>query len=244
MSKQSGLGDRLLIDGYELSGDIGSLSRIGGGPLALEMTGIDKGAPERFGGTLSGAIEFSSWFNDAAGQAHPVLAALPTADRHVMYLRGSGVGSVSAGLYAVQIGYDPTRGQDGSLSMNTSAQSTGGLPLEWGEQLTAGVRTDTTGTNGAALDGGAATTHGASAYLQVLGVTGTSVTITLQDSADNSSWANITGGAFTAATGRGAQRIAVAGTVRRYVRAVSSGTFTSAQFAVSFTRHATAVAYA
>jgi len=243
MSKQSGLGDQLLIDGYLLSGDIGSLSRIGGGPAALDMTGIDKEAFERKGGLLTGAIEFTSFFNDAAGQAHPVLSALPTTDRYVTYLRGSGIGKGAASILAVQVGYDPSRGQDGSLTMNTSAQSTGGIPLEWGEQLTAGVRTDTAATNGASLDGGAATTFGGSAYLHVLAVTGTSVTVTLQDSADNSSWANITGGAFTAATARGAQRLTVAGTVRRYVRAITSGTFTNAQFVVAFTRHLTAMSY-
>ncbi len=243
MTKQSGLGDQLLIDGYLLSGDIGSLSRIGGGPAPLEMTGIDKSAFERLGGTLSGAIEFTSWVHDAAGQAHPVLSALPTADRYVTYLRGSGVGNGAASLLAVQIGYDPTRNQDGALTLNTSAQSTGGLPLEWGEQLTAGVRTDTAATNGTGLDGGASSTFGASAYLQVRSVTGTSVTVTLQDSADNSSWANITGGAFTAATTRGAQRLSISGTIRRYVRAITTGTFTNAQFAVVFTRHLTAVSY-
>lgn len=241
MTKQAGMGDRLLLDGYELSGDVGSLSRIGGGNTPIEKTGIDKYGPERVGGALSGAIEFSSWFNDAAGQGFPVLSALPTANRYALYLRGSAVGAAAAGIYAVQIGYDPTRGTDGSLSLNTSMQSTAGIPLEWGDQLTAGVRTDTAATNGASVDGGASSAFGASAYLQVLAVTGTSVTITLQDSADGASWAGITGAAFSAATARGAQRLSVAGTIRRYVRAVSTGTFTNAQFAVSFTRHPVAV---
>jgi len=243
VSKQSGLGDQLLIDGYVLSGDIGSLSRIGGGNTPVDMTAIDKLAMERAGGILAGAIEFTSYFNDAAGQAHPVLSALPTADRIATYLRGSGIGSPAASLLSLQIGYDPTRAEDGSLTMNSSMQSTGGLPLEWGEQLTAGVRTDTAATNGASFDGTASSSFGGSAYLHVRSVTGTSVTVTLQDSADNSSWANITGGAFTAATTRGAQRLAITGTVRRYVRAITSGTFTNAQFMVAFTRHQTAVSY-
>ncbi len=241
MTKQSGLGDQLYVDGYRISGDIGSLGNIGGGPAALEQTGIDKYAFERTGGLRDGRLEFTSWFNDAAGQAHPVLSTLPTGNRYLLYLRGTaGIGSAGAALYGKQINYDPNRSEDGNLTLAVSAQADG-YGLEWGEQLTIGTRTDTSATNGASLDGGAASNFGGQAYLQVEAVTGTSVTVTLQDSADNSSWANITGGAFTAATGRGAQRIAFTGTVRRYVRAITSGTFTNAQFAVLFVRNQTAV---
>lgn len=238
MTKKSGLGHFLLADGYDLSGDIGSLSNIGGGPAALEVTGINKLAPERIGGLRDGRIEFSAWFNDAANQAHPVLSALPTTDRSLMYLCGQGIGSPAACLIAKQVNYDPTRGQDGALTIGGSTQGNG-YALEWGEQLTAGVRTDTTGTNGASLDNGASSAFGAQIYLQVESVTGTSVTVTIQDSADDASWSNLTGGAFTAATGRGVQRIATANnaTVRRYLRAVSSGTFTEAIFAVALVRN-------
>jgi formate/nitrite transporter FocA (FNT family) len=114
-----------------------------------------------------------------------------------------------------------------------------GAPLEFVELLTPGKRTDTTATNGASLDGGAATTYGLAAYAFLTAFSGTNITLTLEDSANNSAFAAITGGAFTAFTGIGAQRIqtAVGGTVRRYVRVVSSGTFTSATFVVVFVRY-------
>ena len=38
MAKQGGLGDRLFVGGYNLSGDIGSVQRIAGGPAALDVT--------------------------------------------------------------------------------------------------------------------------------------------------------------------------------------------------------------
>ena len=50
----------------------------------------------------------------------------------------------------------------------------------------------------------------------------------------------ITNGAFTAATGRTFERIqssSATATVRRYIRAVTSGTFSSAVFAVSITKN-------
>jgi hypothetical protein len=242
MTKQNGLADQFYIDGYNLSGDIGSLSNIHGGPAALEVTGIDKKAFERIGGLRDGGIEFSSWFNDADGQAFPVLSVLPMVSSYAMYLRGQAIGSPGANLFGKQINYDPNRAADGALTLGSSLQGDG-YGLEWGEQLTAGVRTDTAATDGDSFDFGASTTDGGQAYLQVFAVTGTSVTVKLQDSADDSTFADITGAAFTAATGLGAERIAFTGTVRRYVRAVTTGTFTNAEFAVVFVRNETAVAF-
>ncbi|WP_372352624.1 hypothetical protein [Streptomyces sp. KL116D] len=87
-----------------------------------------------------------------------------------------------------------------------------------------------------------AANFGLQAYLHVFAFTGTSVTVKLQESSDNGvgdPWADVTGGAFTAATAIGAQRIETARglTVKRYLRAVSTGTFTSATFAVSVNRN-------
>lgn len=244
MAKQTGLGDRFAVGGYELSGDIGSIQQINGGPAALEVTGIDKDGPERLGGDRNGGMSFTAWFNDAAGRAHPALAALPRTDTIATYGRGALIGNAGAACYGLQIDYNPTRGQDGSLSFAVAVQSDG-YGLEWGEQLTNWVRTDTTGTNGASLDGGAATTNGAQFYLHMTSVTGTSCTVKIQDSADNSSWADLSGAAFSAvnAGAVSAQRIAVSGTVRRYLRAVSTGTFSNAQFQVLAVRNQTAVVF-
>ena len=62
---------------------------------------------------------------------------------------------------------------------------------------------------------------------------------------DNSTFAAITGAAFIAATTGGAQRLETAAnaTVRRYVRAVTSGTFSNAVFFVHFVRRQIAVTY-
>jgi hypothetical protein len=244
MTKQTGLGDHLAVAGYDLSGDIGSISQIGGGPAALEVTGIDKSAPERLGGLRNGAINFAAWFNKAAGQAHPVLSALPRTDVIAMYGKGGAIGNAGAACVGLQINYDPTRGNDGSLTLAVAVQSDG-YGIEWGEQLTAWVRTDTTGTNGTGFDGAASTSFGAQFYLQMTAVVGTSCTVKIQDSADNSSWADLSGAAFSAVLAGtvSAQRIAVTGTVRRYLRAVSSGTFSSASFAVLAVRNQTTVVF-
>ncbi len=240
MAKKAGMGDNYYVDGYNISGDTNSLGKVGGGPQALVMTDITQSAIERKGGLRTGDIQWVAYFNDDTilDSAHSALKGLPTTDRICSYLRGIGIGTPAASCVAKQIGYDPTRGPDGGITFAVAATSNA-YGLEWGQQLTAGIRTDSTATNGASLDGGASSAFGLQAYLHVFALTGTSVTVKLQDSADNVTFADISGATFAAATGKGAQRIAIsnAATVRRYVRAVTTGTFTNAQFAVNFVRN-------
>ncbi len=246
MSKSSGLGDNFYVGGYDLSGDINSLSKIGGGPAALDMTGIDKLAYERQGGIRDGSIEFTSYMNDSAGQAHTILKTLPTTDVQVYYARGTTLGNQAAACIAKQVNYDPTRAADAMLTMQTQAVANG-FGVEWGTQLTAGKRSDTTATSPATgVDFLASTSFGWQAYLQVFSFTGTSCTVTLEDSANNSAFATFTGSAFVAATAVGTQRIASASptaTVRQYVRAVTSGTFSECTFAVMFVKNESLVAF-
>lgn len=234
------MGDRLFISGVDVSGDIGSLSSIHGGPAVQDVTDITQSAISRLGLLRDGGIDFTSWFNPAVGRAFKTFSALPTGDVQMMYLRGTNIGSPVASVIARQVNYDPNREASGALSFSGSTQSDG-YGLEWGEQLTAGIKTDTTATNGTGYDGLASSVFGGQAYLQVFALTGTSVTVKIQDSADNVTFADVTGLTFTAATVAGAQRLQTlnSATVRRYVRAISTGTFSNAQFAVSFVRNQT-----
>lgn len=257
MAKQGGLGDNLYIAGYDLSGDIGSVGNVGGGPATLEVTGIDKSAPERIGGLRDGRIQFSAFFNPGTlpDKAHARLKTLPTTDVVAAYFRGTALGGASANIVAKQLNYDGNRGDSGEFTFAVEAAANA-YGLEWGRSLTAGKRTDTTGTNGASVDFGlgspplfnGSTLFGLQAYLHVFALTGTSVTVKLQESADNGvgdTWTDVVGGAFTAATGIGAQRIETARgqTVERYLRVVTTGTFTSATFAVSVARNDVAVTF-
>jgi hypothetical protein len=241
MAKQSGLGDRFFVNGVDVSGDIGSLSSIHGGPAPGEVTDITQSAISRLGLLRDGGIDFSSWFNPSVGRAFKTFSALPSGDVHCMYLRGTAIGGAAAGLIARQINYDPNREQSGMLTFSASMQGDG-FGLEWGEQLTAGIRTDTVATNGTGYDGLASSAFGAQAYLQVFAMTGTSVTVKIQDSADNATFADVTGLTFTAATLPTAQRLQTlnTATIRRYTRAVTTGTFSNAQFAVMLVRNQTA----
>lgn len=245
MAKSSGLGDNLYVAGYDLSGDTGALSRIAGGLVGTQdVTGIDKSAMERIGLLRDGGVDWTAFFNPAAGQAHEVLSTLPTADRIVTYCRGTTLGNSAAACVAKQINYDPTRGADGSLTIAVQAQANG-YGLEWGRQLTAGLRTDTGAANGTGVDyGTGSTSFGAQAYLQVTAFTGTDVTITVEDSTDNVSFATLV--AFTqVASAPTTERVTVSGNVDRYLRVSTSttGGFSSVTFSVVVNRNDTATAF-
>jgi hypothetical protein len=242
MSKDTGVGWYFVVGGAEISNDIGALDQIGAPMRVIMDTGLDKSFTERLGTLHDGQIDFTAYFNTAAGRAHATLSALPRTDVQVSTLRGQVIGNVAASILGKQLDYDPTRTDAAELTAKISVQGNA-FGLEWGQQLTPGFKTDTTGTNGTGLDTLASLSFGWQAYLHVTALTGTNVIVTLQDSADNVSFANLTGGAFTSATAVGAQRLAggTTATVRRYVRAVSSGTFSSATFMVNFIKNAQAV---
>jgi hypothetical protein len=243
MGKSSGLGDNLYIAGFDASGDIQALSNIGGGPALLNFTAINQSAYERKGGLRSGQFEMTTYFNTVAvtGGLHEKLSALPRTDVIMTYCRGTTLGDPAASLVGKQVNYDPTRSDDGMLTFGVSAQSNG-YGIEWGRQLTAGVRTDTAATNGTGIDTTASADFGGQAYLQVFSFSGTDVTIKIQDSADNVSFADVASFAFTQVTAAPtSERIALSNTatIRRYVRAstVTTGGFTSVSFAVNMIKN-------
>lgn len=241
MAKQTGLGDNFYYHGYDLSGDVGELGNIGGGPAAEDVTGIDKSGFERIGGMRDGHIEWSSWFNPT--RAHPRLKLLPSSDVVLTYCRGTTLGNPAAGLVAKQPDYAGKRTSSGAFTFDVKGDAAAGYPLEWGRLGTAGIRTDGSATNGSSIDDGASSAFGLVAYLHVFAFTGTSVTVKIQESSDNGAgdaWADVVGGGFTAATGITAQRIETATglTVERYLRVVTTGTFSNVQFAVMIHRRA------
>lgn len=247
MAGENALGVRLLVGGYDLSGDIGSIENMHGGPNVDENTGIDKEAIEREALLVDGGFEYTAFFNKAAGQAHLVLSALPTADQITSYLHKSIIGNPGCACVGKQIDYAPNRATSGRLVMKTTVEANG-YGLEWGRQLTAGIRTDTGATNGAAVDFSQANSFGLQAYLQVTGFTGTDATVKLQMD-DNSGFTtptDVTGGGFTVVTGAHvAQRIQTARNfaVERYLRVVTttSAGFSSLAFSVVVNVNTTSV---
>lgn len=243
MTKDSGLGDYLYIDGVDVSSGIGKLQNISGGPRPFDTTTVTLDASRRAGAERSGNLHFTTFFDTTL--THPVLSALPVRDVVLTYLRGTAPDLHSAGLLAKQVDYAGTRAGDGSFTLDVDAPTTIS-DVEWGQTYVGGrVRTDTAATNGVGVDDGDSTIAGLTAFLHVFApATVTTATVTIQHSNDNGvsdTWSTISGGAFPAVTAVPvASRIEVAAgtTIKRWLRVITTGTFTSLPFFVMIARKA------
>ena len=247
MAKQSGLGDNFFIGGFDLSGDLSSVDQISGPLSTIDVTGIKQYGNSRIGGLRTGDWQFTSFFDYTLGggaggdNSHTALSALPTADVIANYFRGSAVGNPAAAIAGRQVNYDGTRDNTGNLTLKVEVQGDG-YGMEWGQQATAGLRTDTTGTTGAYWNLGAAGANGAQAWLQLVALTGTNVDVKLQHcTTSGGTYSSLID--FGSQTATGAWRGTAAGTVDQYIQVVTSGTFTSATFAVMLTVNPVAVSF-
>lgn len=155
MAKQNALGSQLYVAGYDLSGDISALTKLGGGPAVQDVTGIDKTAVERLDLQRSGEIGITAWFNPSAAQEHAVFSLLPTADVLAIFALSQTLGDMGVAINAKQMNYDPTRAANGAISESIQLL-TNGRGVQYGKMLTAGKRTDVAAGVGTAVDLGAA----------------------------------------------------------------------------------------
>jgi len=232
MAKKAGLAQKFFAGAYDLSGDISAINNCSTPVGVLDVTSIDMSATDRLQGLVSGNLAFNAFFNDASGAAHAALR-VPTAGAPVSWFLGQTVGDPAFMAQIAQFSYDPSRDADGALSFDVVFDTYSTLPV-WGVILTAGLDRDTTGASTATLDQGAQTTAGAEAILHVTSFTGSNFTATVQDSANGSDWGTLV--AFTQVTDVGSERVTVSGTVERYVRVTTTGTFNPVDYAVSFRR--------
>ncbi len=237
MAKKSGLDQRFYIQGNDLSGDISALNGVSSPRGVIDVPNLAKSAMERLYGLSDGQMEINSWFNPAAGQAHPVLSALPTTDVIALWALGAAVGDVAAAIVAKQINYDPDRAADGAFAFTTEVLSNTGVPLEWMNMLTAFLDTQASSGTTASRNDLAGTSNGLAAVLQVNEIDSGTPTVTIEDSANDSSWATLV--AFSAVANGAeptAERVTVAGTVDQYLRLNISGTFVNLDYAVATRR--------
>ena len=240
MAKQSGLGHNFFIDGYDLSGDVSAVDTWSTPVESVDVTSISKSAMERIQGRVDFDGSFTSYFNDSALAQHAALSGGVTTDRNVSWTFGSTVGDVACGVVAKQIDYPMTRGTDGSLTA-TIPISGNGVIAEWGNLLSAGKITHSSATTVASKDDSASSSAGASAIIQSASLASGTATVKIQHSANDSSWSDLitfTNVAYATYAGRVAERKTVSGTVNRYLRIVTSGTFSNLVFVIHYRRGA------
>lgn len=244
MAKRSGIGMKLYVGGYDISGDVGALGTINTPVAMFDVTAIDKLGHERIEGQRDAALVFSVFFNDATGQAHPVVKALPSTDVYAMLLFSTTAGDEVFAITAKWVDYALTRGADGSLGGTVTLTGTApgtGPCAEWADLLLAKT-THASASDAVGIDGAAQSTKGAVGFLQHFSAASGTVEYDIEDSSDSTTgsdgvWANLLAFADvpTPYTPAG-QRVEVAGTVERWTRASTNGTFTTAVFAMALRR--------
>ena len=240
MAKSSGLGANLYYGTYDLSNDTQQVNVLKRKIDTHDLPGIDVLAQERQAGQLDGEISWTSYMNST--NAHAALSPRTRGDVLVSYFHRAALGVPVLSLIAQQINYDAKRDAKGMLLWDVQTLANA-YWADWGLSLTAGKRTDTAANNGTGVDFGAPPgsttyTHGLQTYLHVFSFTGTSATIKLQESSDNGvgdAWTDVSGGSFSTVTGAVTEmlRTGRTQTVERYLRVVTSGTFTNLVFAVN-----------
>ena len=161
-----------------------------------------------FDGTVTTGLD--ALFAAALGSDNsPIMIWLPA---------GDGGGNRGYGIVADETSYEIADEVDGLIEVSAEMQGNGWYD---GIMLT-GKATFTSTNTGTARDGGAASTTGGDGFLEVFSVSaGDTIDATIQDSADGSTdWQTIATFAQVTAGNVSGQRVVIAGTIRRYTRAV------------------------
>lgn len=204
---------------------------------ANETTTMGAGTVTRIGGLLDSKLSLDGLYDSATNAIYDLVrAALATAADAILAVWPLGDTAVNALGFGIR-GRETDHATDmpNANVLVTSASFEGDGDVE--ELLSQHpLAAETTAGNGSAIDGGAATTAGGAVYVQCTAFTGTSITLTLEDSTDGASgWATIA--TLTAITAGGSsERVAIAGNIKRYTRVVRAGTFTTATFSMGLYR--------
>ena len=242
MAKTNGLNVRLYVEGYDLSGDANALNGLGYTSELLDVTTLDVSAKKRIIGIVDGEISVDAFFDPASNRSHAVWTSnsgkQPTADQDVLVPMGSAVGDPCVGLVSKQGTYSTTRSPGSAIAASVSYSTADGSGLEFGAMLTAHDDTHSSAGSGTVVDGGAATSNGGAAYLQIFSLASGSVTVSVQESTSSGgSYTNIVNfSTVAAAAAPTSERLVMTGTVARYLKVTTTGTFSNAKIALGFTR--------
>lgn len=198
-----------------LLGDFALHAKLNQIDLPVNVSMYDVGVfsdPKRF---IAGRQESSAsmaGFHDTDGAAEA--AAWVTATPFTYAPTGLAHGSQVQLVDLLRGTFSTSSPTDGAVAFTLDGVADG--PCDFGVSLH-DLGAETADENGTSHDGGAQSTTGAVAQLHVTEFSGFSgVAITVEDSANDSTFATI--GTFTTIAGTTSERIAIAGTVRRYTR--------------------------
>jgi hypothetical protein len=221
MAKLAGDHVQVLTGGYELSGDLNRIV-IAEMRAMYDVTAFRDGVHKFIAGPRAASIEHLGYLNADTARAHPVLKDVAL-EGIVSVLLGQNADPVAGDpMYSLQVlqgryGTTPAKGSYVPFGARFANQGELG---GWGVTLTPPVSFLDT-TTGTAVDHGAATPDGGSAYLHILEAAGSDTyTIVVEGSATGAfSGEETTLATFTLSGDQvGSERVALTGTIPRYTR--------------------------
>lgn len=227
-----GKNGRLAVDGNALAAYFSSQS-FSASVDTPETTVFTSAAKEFIPGLYSGTVSLDGFFEATANGilVADVLGAV-AGNNVTIAPAGFTVGSPTIDCVGLATTYSNTSDVADAVKASVEFQTTG--RIDYGNALADLDTVSTTAANGSTFDGGAGSASGALAVLQVSSVTGGSVTVKVQHSTDGSTWSDLA--TFAAASSVTSERVVVAGTVNRYLRASWTQTASAASFAVTLSR--------
>lgn len=186
----------------------------------------DEGGSFSFGGLVD---------TDASAVFTPVSAMRQAGDQPVSvapagYALGNQVWIAEAKLS--QLGHEARTRQAVAFTLGMMTEGRPDLGVSLHDVLAAETSADSETSH----DGAASSANGGAGILHCSAFTGTDITVKVQHSANNSTWADLLTFTQLTATGSEHAEVAASTTVNRYLRATWTGTFDSATFAVAFAR--------
>lgn len=240
-----GKSTRVLVDAYDLSQAIDS-SDLSQEIQASETTGYRPTGDARtyIPGLENGSVSFGGYY-----EADPSPGSADKLDDVIDAALGDDAGQVISHaiedftignrvrlLKAKHTSYQKTSPFDGAVKVSGQAQADG--PMDGGVSLHA-LEAETSTGEGSAVDNAASSANGAVGHIHVTARAGTSPTLAakIRHSVDDAVYADLI--TFTSiGDAVGSERLAVTGTVNRYVKAewTIGGTSPSYTFAIAFAR--------
>lgn len=254
MAKTHGSKAKVFAGGFELTRYLRKAST----PMSVDTAAAEcfgDTSKQRIAGLKDGKLTAEGLFSHALGTAGTELAGAADIDNYLAYAlgtdggdvpmlygpEGDAVGKRARGILAVNTSYEVANDVADVVTVKLEAEASQGAGVEPGVFLHSAAAAEVATGNGVQVQdaGTVATTAGAALYLCVCDIAGAapSLTVKVQHSADGTTWADL--GTFTTVTAKQkAQRLVVAGTVNKYLRAqwTFAGTTTSATFVVAAAR--------
>jgi hypothetical protein len=237
MAKSVGLAQKFFLHGYDVSGDVGSVDGCAIPTDMIDVTAIDKSARENIAGKSSSELAWTAYFNDATVAHHEAHKSLVRTDLIASWFNGQAIGDAVFVITGKNDNQPGTRGQDGSFTFAPHLAGSGQDSGAWMLAGSAGVDVSASAGSESSIDSGAGTSNGLESVLHTIDIDSGTPTMTIEDSANDSTWATLK--AFSAVADGSeptAERVEIAGTVDRYLRITGSGTYSNLDFAWAYRR--------